>query len=580
MPTTFFPFIAKAIAFGVLAMSVASSGCNVFSKKDDEQVEAEKRLAKLMVAPDPPDLVSQAAVPHGLSFLAIEGVAAINGLPGTGGPIAPSSFRDELIDEMKRHNVPEPNLFLERTETGLVRVQAIIPPAAKRGDALDIRVVSPPNSAATDLHGGWLMDTRLRQQQILAGAMRKSEVLAVGLGPLVVRGDYEAGKDAEMNLQGIVLGGGRVQVERKLGLVIRPEYQHVKMSAQIADAINARFFFFDGSTRKGIAKAIEDDFIEIELHPRYRRNIHRLLAVVSMVCPRGESSKTQNILADLGKRLAEPTTSNDAALQLEALGNGAIPTLISALDNPSGEIRFSAAQALAYLDRNEAIKPLMESARDESAFRYAALVALEGIENRLALDALVSLMDQPSIETRYGAMRSIRRRSDREAALRWTTMSAGYRFYKVPSAAPPFIAVSLTDTPEIVAFGDVDSVKVTDYLMGPSGIIIRPDETDPERLRISRFVPGQNDRRAEVPATIEGLLTGISAVGGGYGESIAILRMAKDNQQIQCGLAIDPLPAAMRTFHREPKLPDAGNLPPPDIAAEKPTTEKESWWPS
>lgn len=562
------------------AVVILLSGCSSLMKSQKDKEAEDEKIRKLLVAPAPPDLIGTATVPHGLTFLAIEGVAAINGLPGTGGPIAPSVYRDELIEEMRRNDVANPHAFLELPETALVRVQGVIGPGARRGDAIDIRVVSPSESDATDLHGGWLMDTRLRQQQRLAGAVRKSDVLAVGMGPVLIRADHESESDPALKLQGLVLGGGRVQQERKLGLVIRPEYQHVKMASQFAKEINARFYFFDGSTRTGIAKALEDDFIGIQIHPRYRRNIHRLMAVVAMVSPAGESSHTQAVLTDLGQRLNEPTTANDAAIQLEALGDSAIPTLLSGLSHANPEIRFYAAQSLAYLDRKEAIVPLTEAARSEAAFRYPALIALEGMDNRAALEALASLMNESSIETRYGAMRSIRRRPDRESVLRSTIMESGYRYYKIASTAPPFIAISLSEAPEIVCFGDDAEVRIDDFLLGPGGLVIRPGETDRQTLRISRFVPGTEDRRAEVPATIEGLLTGISSVGGGYGEAIAVLRAAKTNQHIRCGLALDPLPQAMRTYHREvgAELADPAALPPQDMLPEVQTESKTHWW--
>src|SRR5690606_588233 len=137
--------------------------------------------------------------------------------------------------------------------------------------------------------------------------------------------------------------------------------------------------------------------------PRYRRNIHRLMAVVTMVLAKGESVETQHRLANVGKRMAEPTTAADAAVNLEALGERAIPTLLEAVKNPDLEIRFYAAEALAYLERSEAIEPLERAAADQPAFRYPALIALEGMDSRGSLDALQRLMHQPSIETRYGA---------------------------------------------------------------------------------------------------------------------------------------------------------------------------------
>jgi hypothetical protein len=571
------PVLGAAVisSLGVFGMG----GCNVMSKWRGTD-ESDAKLEKLLKVPEMPDLIRQAAVPHGLTFVSVEGVAAINRLPGTGGSVPPSGLRDELIDEMKKHDVPEPNLFLEKPETALVRVQAIIPPGVRRGDPIDLRIISPPQTGATDLHGGWLMDTRLRQQQTLSGAVRKSDVLVVGTGQILTRAVSEGGEDISRKLEGIVIGGGRIQQDRKLGLVIRPEYQHVKLSKQLADSINQRFFFYDGTTRGGIATAREDDFIEISVHPRYRRNIHRLMAVVGNVVAGGESVETQQRLIDLGRQMSEPTTAADAAMQLEALGERAVPTLLEALKSSDPEIRFYASEALAYLDRTEAIEPLRQAAADQPAFRFASLIALEGMDNRSSLDALQSLMDQPSIETRYGAMRSIRRRTDGQVILRPIKLGTGIEFYNIPSEAPTFIAVSLADRPEIICFGDDAAVHIPDFLMGPAGLVVKPEPNEPGKLRISRFRPGAEDRRATVPATVSGLLTGVAMTGGDYGDCVTLLRLAKKEEFISCGLSMDPLPRAMQTYYRDEKIApsDPAALPPSDVDTERAEEPKSPWW--
>lgn len=563
------------LAFGALA---TSGGCNLMSRWREDDPNA--HLDKLLKVPELPDLIRQAAVPHGLTFVSVEGVAAVNRLPGTGGVVPPSGLRDQLIEEMKKHDVPDPNLFLERPETALVRVQAIIPPGVRRGDPVDLRIISPPQTNATDLHGGWLMDTRLRQQQTLSGMVRRSDVLAVGTGHVLTRAATEAGEDANLKLEGIVIGGGRIQQDRALGLVIRPEYQHVKMTAQLAEAINQRFYFFDGSARGGIAKARDDNFIEISVHPRYRRNIHRLMAVVCMVVARGESSETQHRLVSLGKRMAEPTTAAEAALQLEALGERAIPTLLEAIKHRDPEIRFYAAETLAYLDRSEAIEPLEQAIAHEPALRYPALIALEGMDSRGSLDALQRLMNQPSIEARYGALRSIRRRPDGQVILRPTKLGGGVEFYEIHSDTNPFIAVSLAERAEIACFGPDSAIVIPDFLLGPAGFVIRPDEDEPGKLRISRFRPGAEDRRVTVPATISGLLSGITLVGGGYGDCVAILRQAKEQKILTCGLAIDPLPKSLRTYHRDdlPEPSDPAALPPRNVDPAVSQEDSSPWW--
>ncbi len=562
-----------------VAVATLAGGCGVMNPWRDPD-ESNAKLEKLLKVPEVPGVVGEAAVSHGLNYVAVEGVAAINGLAGTGGSVPPSGLRDQLVDEMKKHEVPDPNLFLERPETALVRVQAIIPPGVRRGDPIDLRIISPPQTGAADLHGGWLMDTRLRQQQTLSGVVRKSDVLVVGTGQILTRASIRGGDDQNLKLEGLVLGGGRLQQGRKLGLVIRPEYQHVKIAAQLADSINQRFYFYEGKNRGGIATAREDDYIEISVHPRYRRNLHRMMAVVRMVVAAGESADTQRRLVDLGRQMSEPTTAADAALQLEALGERAVPTLLEALQSNDREIRFYAAEALAYLDRNEAIEPLEEAITDQPAFRHPGLLALEGMGGSSSLDALKRLLNQSSIETRYGALRSIRRRSDGQIAIRPTKLGPGVDLYQIASEGPPFIAVSLAERAEIAVFGDDTAVTVNDFLMGPAGLMVRPADGDPTQLRISRFRPGDQDRRATVPATVSGLLSGIVSTGGDYGDCVSILRQAKEQQMLACNLAIDPLPDALRSYYRDGSddSNDPASLPPANVTADTQDDSQTSWW--
>ena len=173
---------------------------------------------------------------------------------------------------------------------------------------------------------------------MLQNVVRQSDVMAIGQGSILTRADHEPNEDETLKNEGRVLAGGRVQVTRKLGLILRPEYQHAKLSKAIADAVNRRLFFFDGTTRRGIATAIEDDFIEIEVHPRYRDNVPRMMQVIHAIGVKAEMSGRQERLADLAQRLQAPETAADAALQLEALGESAVPTLLEGLESSNPEL--------------------------------------------------------------------------------------------------------------------------------------------------------------------------------------------------------------------------------------------------
>lgn len=532
-------------------------GCASWMGRNKNEDDTE-HLQKLLRVPELPNLIREAAIPNGMQEIRVDGVAVVNQLPGTGGPALPSSFRDRLLDEMKVNEIPQPNEFLERDDNALVQIRGLIPPGARRGDVIDLQVLTAPKTEATDLHGGWLLDTRMRHQQLLQNAVRSSDVMAIGTGPVLTRADHDGTADPALQVTGRVLSGGVVQIDRKLGLVIRPQYQHVKVSEAIADAINRRFYFFDGSSRRGIAKPTEDDFIELDVHPRYRDQETRLMAVVRSIRTAAESSNTQGQLVALAGELRVPATAANAALELEAIGESAVPTLIEATTLTNPELRFYAAEALAYLDRVEAIEPLIAGIRTEPAFRAPSLAALRGIDQTATVAALKGLFNESSLETRYGAMTVLRDRKDGRAILDSENLRGQFRLYQIESTAPPAIIVSLTQKPEIVLFGKISPLPNTISMVGPGGIVIRPlgpsskaTATTPQRLRISRFRPGKPDAFAEVDATVEGLLRGITEVGGVYGDAVATLRMAKEQGFLLDQLAFDPLPKSQRTYYRD-----------------------------
>jgi flagellar basal body P-ring protein FlgI len=553
-------FLLIILTLGTLALGSAV-GCTSLWKPKSENEINDAKLAELKKAPPTPDLVRDAAVPNGLHPIQIDGVGSVTQLPGTGGPADPSYYRDELIEEMKRHDIKDPNKFLELDSNALVRVRALIPPGARRGDPIDIRVLAPDESQVSDLGGGWLLDTRLRrqirlQQRMMQRSVHSGEVLAIATGPVVTRGSHTPGDDVANRVEGNVISGGRVQENRLISLVLRPEYQHVKVAIEVSKAINKRFFFFDGATRRGIANPREDDLIELEVHPRYRNNVYRMMEVVRAIGVEPESSKTQVRLSGLAKKLSSPGTAADAALQLEGIGESAVPTLLDALRSDDREIRFYAAEALAYLDREESVDVLEASARDVAAFRAPALMALQELQHPLAENALRRLIDSPSMETRYGAFCSLRRRSDVKRTLGGQSLGQ-FWLYQMPSTESPCVVISLRESPEIVVFGSGVSMPLSKFLRGPSGIMIKADldsmneSGQPTRLKISRFQAGEDDKRATTSSSIDSVISGLASVGAGYGEVIEVLRRAKDDGQLQGQLAIDPLPRSLRTYYRD-----------------------------
>lgn len=275
------------------------------------------------------------------------------------------------------------------------------------------------------------------------------------------------------------------------------------------------------------------------------------MQVIHAIGIKAEISGKQERLLELAQKLETPETAADAALQLEALGESAVPTLLQGLKSNNPELRFYAAEALAYLDRIESIEPLENAAREVAAFRYPSLIALQGIEQQLAIDALKRLMDEQSLETRYGAFCSIRRRIDGKPALGGSPLGP-LTLYEIPSQGTPAVVISLREEPEVVLMGDLKPIEISSFLMLPGGIMIKPDPKHPEELlRISRFKPGEQDRRVVVSSSLDDVIAGVVQVGGCYGDVITMLREAKNQKLLVDQLAINPLPAPVRTYYRD-----------------------------
>lgn len=536
----------------ILATSV---GCGTLLKgKKEDDTES---LQSLLVAPKPPESVGIGTEPVGLQPLLVVGVGAVNSLPGTGGAPDPSEFRDLLIDDMKRHDVPSCEAFLEQDSTALVQVEALIPPGARRGDRVDARVSCPADARATDLASGWLLDCRQHQNLRVRGgaikgpSLRKGECMSITTGPVTTVAAYQNSTDLGDQLTGRIIGGGQVQQDRKIGLAIRKQFVHHKIASAIADSISDRFFFFDGNTREGIATATTESSIDLEVPPRYRNSVDRLIAVIDRIAVSPRKRQSQAYLQSLGVRMDKAETSGDAALKLEALGESAVPILLEKLESDNQEIRFHAADSLAYLDRYEAIEVLIQTIQDEPSMRAPAFFALRDMNDPRVDDALVPLLGVASIETRYGAFVTLRLR--RKLPSKATTTQLGsFVMHQIPNQSDQTasaVIASIHDECEFVILSNEVPVKISTFIRDKRGLVIKP--VGENRLAVQRYTVGAPDRQAECESNVKGLIESLARVGLSYGEVITILQRVKSEGAIEAQFAIDPLPKTKRTYYRD-----------------------------
>ena len=544
-----------------LAGSAASlSGCAApLMRGQTPEVDAPAEVKEL-------ELVGDLTRPYGLNWLKLESVALVTNLPNTGSDPPPGEARERLKLEMMTHQIRESDKILASPTTSLVLCTAYLPPGVQKGDTFDVQVRVPSRSQTTSLRGGWLMQTRLRQLAMLGGSVHSGSVDGLAQGDLTVDAVFEGADDKILETRARVLGGGVSAITRPLGLAIAKDGASVRMSTLIGSVINNRFHTFEAGVKKGVAVPKRDNYIELSISPRYKHNLARYLRVIRNIVLRETPVERVERLALLEKKLQQPATAPLAALQLEALGSEGLPALKAGAKSNDPEVRFYAAEALAYLDEADAAGPLAQSAASEAAFRWHALTALASMTHVSALDALNDLLHAQSIETRYGAFRAIRTRNAAEPATKGELLDKKFRYHVIPTTGEPLVHVARSRKPEIVLFGHEQQIRPPKFLFAGREIMVTA--LDSGELKVGRFLPGHETQYETCPARLDPLIRTIVNLGGGYGEVIQCLQEAREANCLEGRLAVEALPRPNRKFYRDDDpLPEA---PPDDGPSSEP----------
>lgn len=518
-------------------------------------------------------LVGDVAVPFGLYPVRVEGVGLVTGLPGTGSDPAPSPQRSALIAEMERRGIENPNQMLASDATDLVVVRGYLRPGIQKGDVFDVEVRVPNRSDNRGLRGGYLVETRLTETAVLDNRIHEGKLLAMSKGAILTDpGQTE--QSAELQLgRGRVLAGGVSTITRQLGLVLKPDHQKVTNAALVGAAVNARFFLTERGLKRGVAKPLNKEFIELSVHPRYKDNLERYFRVVRSLPLRESSAEQASRIESLERQLLDPVTSPTAALRLEALGKDALPALKQGLAASNVEVRFYAAEALAYLDDTAAAEPLGQIARDEPALRAFALAALSAMDDFAAAEALRALLHVPSAETRYGAFRSLWAMNAQDPLVRGETLGDdGFHFHVLESAGPPMVHATRSTRAEVVLFGREQRFTAP-LLLEPSGeLLVR--SVDEERVAVSRQSLRRGDDKRIVSSRVEDVLRALAELGGTYPDVVQALQQAAARKSLASRLEFDAVPKVGRRRDASASDEPAGSVEPestapaPDLFAE------------
>ncbi len=497
-------------------------------------------------------LVSGVAHPYGMNFVKVENVALVTGLAGTGDDPAPSPQRATLLAEMVRRGIEDPNEVLASPNTALVLVRAFLRPGLQKGETFDVEVRTPSRSDTTSLRGGMLLETRLSETAVLGGEVRYGHESAIAQGAILVDPTASADKNSMQSTQGRVLSGGVAIKSRKIGLILDHDYQSIRLSQNVAKAINLRFHTYVDGRNTGVATPKTDEFIDLAMHPRYSENVGRYMRVVRSVAISETPVQRLERLKLLRDQLMDSVTAENAALRLEAIGDEAVDILKEGAKSEDAEVRFYAAEALAYLDVTEAVAPLARAAVEERAFRIAALVALSSMEDGAAIESLHEMLHAKSAETRYGAFRSLSVMDAEDPRIAGEKLGQNpngkFSYHVLHVGGPALIHATSSHRPEIVMFGTQHELQLPLVLDAGSRILVNGLRGG--QITVSRFSPGEPTQERVVSTRVDEVIHAIVDLGGEYPDVVQMLRQAESAGALTSRYCEDALPEPGRAFDR------------------------------
>lgn len=538
-------------SIAMIACMAMSGGCQSWiTRKKEEKHEKEVRLMKEKLAdPDRPRLAGEIATPLGLTVRRYDSIGLISNLPGTGGIVNPSPQRDLMLTEMRRHEVVNPEMVLDSPATAIAKVRLYVDPCATKSDHLDVLIECSDECNATDLRGGFLMPTILREYMFLDGRNRSSHDKSNASGDFVTIPVSLSTEEKINPLRGVVIGGGKLIEAPKLGIRVSKEWRHVMVVGAIAESINRRFFFQDGTRQQKVAEGKNDWHIELQTVPKYRWDPMHYLSTVMSIGFRESDEQVKERIEGCRKLLMRRETARKAACELEAIGKGpAADVLLEGLMGVDTEVRFHSAYSLAYLDRPECVSVLREIAIQEPAFRPLCLIGLGVNEHPSARTALLDMLQEEEPELRYGALLALRQRNPRDPIVLGEPVGEICQMIQLPSKYP-MVAISLEQQKEIVVFGSNSSISLNRELSPTPSLRIVP--LSGGLLRIAKMQLDGEVLQSIISNDIDSMIRAMPSVNANYDDLVQSLDQLGLGNHVTTRIAANPRPKAGRIYQRD-----------------------------
>jgi hypothetical protein len=532
--------------------------------------------------------------------LQVHGVGLVTGLAGTG-HCPDGEYRNLLEQYLLKNlgprdghldNVPkETNVqrILDNPNNCLVIVSGFIPAGARKGDRFDVDIKLPIGSKAASLAGGYLHLSVLRVYEAVSnlsnnpksqtdGRLLPGHIFADAKGPLVVA--FGDNVDAHELKHAKVWLGGASRITRPYHLVMRNDEKSIKLANKLARQIN--FMYQDdpkakklhddfsggesrillegalanqlntrndpsGMNERELAKPANERIINVRVPFAYRYNHERFLTVSGFTPLHEPDPNMTRYKQRLQKMLLDPRDTMAAAMRLEALGRDSVPLLKAGLDSDHPFVRFTSAEALAYLGSTAGVDVLTQLIGQHPVFIKHGTLALANLGELLCKDRLGELIRNGEPAVRCAAFHALSLLDEKDARLGGTLLNDAVWLHRIPQAAGSMIYFAPSRRPQVVIFGKGPVLNPgTRLLIGK--YTIAPSQHPGEFL--VKHITERGDQQRTSTDRLDDLIISLTELRAGYPEIVDFLTKASQQRLINAPIATWETPEmTLRTLY-------------------------------
>ncbi len=122
-----------------------------------------------------------------------------------------------------------------------------------------------------------------------------------------------------------------------------------------------------------------------------------------------------------------------------------------------------------------------------------------------------------------------------------------FSYHVLNTSGPPMIHVTRSFRPEVVLFGQEQTLDAPFVLEAGKSILIKA-AAESDKVTISKFVIGQPDQKRVVSLKVDDVIRAAVELGAAYPDVVQALQQAKSRRALASRFEVDALPEADRAY--------------------------------